>query len=216
MTRLSELPAGQPSNDDLIYVVSEGESRRARIGDLPASDAIIAAIEAAGHVHANAGVLSATTASFLHEDRSKLDGIEPGAQVNFDGLALLACIDAALSDAGWRAPPPVVSVNGLVGAVNLGPSELGCATAADGAVARTAVQPSALAPVAFSGLYADLAEAPTLPTATGSLANTGAGGPDERYVCGQSGGITRIRRLARTEYEALASPDPETLYVLEG
>lgn len=50
------------------------------------------------------------------------------------------------------------------------PAEIGAATAAQGALADTAVQPGDLAPVATSGDYADLTDKPTLGTAAATAA----------------------------------------------
>ena len=65
----------------------------------------------------------------------------------------------------------VVSVNGKTGTVVLDAADVGAATAAQGALADSAVQPVDLAAVATSGAYADLSGTPTLGTA--ASANTG-------------------------------------------
>lgn len=65
----------------------------------------------------------------------------------------------------------VASVNGKTGAVVLDYSDVGAASAAQGQLADTAVQPEALAAVATSGAYTDLTETPALGTA--AAANTG-------------------------------------------
>jgi hypothetical protein len=69
----------------------------------------------------------------------------------------------------------VSSVNGQTGVVVLGPSDVGAATAAQGAKADTAVQPGSLATVATSGAYNDLTGRPTLGTAAAQNVGTGAG-----------------------------------------
>lgn len=60
---------------------------------------------------------------------------------------------------------PVQSVNGQTGPVVLEAADVGAATAAQGALADTAVQPGDLATVATSGQYSDLSGRPTLGTA---------------------------------------------------
>ena len=69
----------------------------------------------------------------------------------------------------------VSSVNGQTGVVVLGPSDVGAATAAQGAKADTAVQPGSLATVATSGAYNDLTGRPTLGTAAAQNVGTAAG-----------------------------------------
>jgi hypothetical protein len=67
----------------------------------------------------------------------------------------------------WQTPsaPPVTSVNGQTGTVVLDAADVGAATAAQGALADSAVQPGDLATVATSGSYTDLSNKPTLGTA---------------------------------------------------
>lgn len=59
----------------------------------------------------------------------------------------------------------VTSVNNQTGAVTLTASDVGAATAAQGAKADTAVQPGDLATVATTGAYSDLTGKPTIPAA---------------------------------------------------
>lgn len=59
----------------------------------------------------------------------------------------------------------VTSVNNQTGAVTLTASDVGAATAAQGAKADTAVQPGNLATVATTGAYSDLTGTPTIPAA---------------------------------------------------
>ena len=66
-------------------------------------------------------------------------------------------------------PGGVTSVNGQDGVVELGPEDVGAATAAQGAKADTAVQPGSLATVATSGSYDDLSNKPTIPTTAGEI-----------------------------------------------
>lgn len=61
------------------------------------------------------------------------------------------------------AEAPVTSVNSKVGEVVLDAADIGAATAAQGALAGTAVQPADLATVATSGDYGDLTNQPTIP-----------------------------------------------------
>lgn len=65
----------------------------------------------------------------------------------------------------------VVSVNGQTGVVVLDAADVGAATAAQGTLADSAVQPGDLATVATSGAYADLSGTPALGTA--AAADTG-------------------------------------------
>lgn len=60
----------------------------------------------------------------------------------------------------------VASVNGQTGTVVLTASDVGAATAAQGAKADTAVQPADLATVATTGAYSDLSGTPTIPDPT--------------------------------------------------
>lgn len=212
MRKVSELPLATPGAEDEIYLVQAGASWRARVGALPlpaAADARLAAIEAAAHVHANAAALDATTASFRAEDRAKLDSVAFGAAPPPTAADLVAALDGALGD-GWRAAPPVASVNGQTGAVLLDPAAVGAATAAQGARADRAALASELAPVASSGSFRDLSDAPV---ATSALINDGEGA-DSRFVVGRIGGVRRIERLDQAAYDALAAPDESVLYVI--
>jgi hypothetical protein len=89
-------------------------------------------------------VTEGATHLFLTEsERTKLGGIQAGAEVN-----------------------TVDSVNGQTGTVSLDiPDPSDFATAAQGATADTAVQPGDLATVATTGAYSDLSGTPTLGTA---------------------------------------------------
>ena len=63
----------------------------------------------------------------------------------------------------------VSSVNGQTGVVVLDAADVGAATAAQGALADSAVQPSDLADVATSGAYADLTGRPNIPATPGDI-----------------------------------------------
>jgi len=63
----------------------------------------------------------------------------------------------------------VASVNGKSGVVVLDAADVGAATAAQGALADSAVQPSDLADVATSGAYADLTGRPNIPATPGDI-----------------------------------------------
>ena len=67
--------------------------------------------------------------------------------------------------AGAAAAAPVQSVQGQTGEVVLSAGDVGAATAAQGALAESAVQPDDLADVATSGAFGDLSGTPTLGTA---------------------------------------------------
>ena len=67
------------------------------------------------------------------------------------------------------AAAPVDSVNGQTGAVTLEASDVGAATAAQGALADSAIQSGDLAAVATSGDYGDLINAPSIPAAPGDI-----------------------------------------------
>lgn len=71
---------------------------------------------------------------------------------------------------GGEGGGAVDSVNGQTGVVVLDAGHVGAATAAQGALADTAVQPESLAEVATSGAYSDLAGTPTLGTAAAAAA----------------------------------------------
>jgi hypothetical protein len=73
-----------------------------------------------------------------------------------------AYTDSAVAGLGGGA---VASVNGQTGTVVLAAADVGAATAAQGALADSAVQPASLAPVATAGTYASLTGQPTLGTA---------------------------------------------------
>jgi len=66
---------------------------------------------------------------------------------------------------------PVQSVNGKTGNVVLSAADVGAATAAQGDLADSAVQPGDLAAVATSGAYSDLSGRPTLGTAAAADAD---------------------------------------------
>jgi hypothetical protein len=99
-------------------------------------------------------------------DKTKLDGIAAGAEVNVN-----ADWNASSGDAQILNKPTL----GTAAAANTGDF----ATAAQGAKADTAVQPGSLATVATSGSYADLSNRPTVPTlsdATPQAPGTAAAG----------------------------------------
>lgn len=101
------------------------------------------------------------------------------------------------------------------------------ATAAQGALADSAVQPADLATVATSGAYADLSGVPTLGTAAatdatayataaqGALADTAV---QPAAIAGmvQSTTITHVERKTQAEYDALGTPDASTVYIIVG
>ena len=154
---------------------------------------------------------------------SSQDAWEPGAEPGGGGggggasaLADLTDVDLTGAVTGyvltvdgsgiWKPAPgggggggAVSSVNGQTGAVVLGASDVGAATAAQGAKADTAVQPGDLADVATSGAYGDLSGRPSIPStpgdigaataAQGSLADTAVQPGDDAAVLG-SGAAT--------------------------
>lgn len=74
--------------------------------------------------------------------------------------------DVTLTAADVAAVPTSRTINGkpLSTDLALAASDIGAATTVQGAKADTAVQPGALAPVATSGVYADLSGKPTIPS----------------------------------------------------
>ena len=92
------------------------------------------------------------------EDKTKLDGIAVGATAN--------AADAALRNRTTHTGEQAIdTITGLIDAL------AGKATAAQGALADTAIQAADLATVATTGAYSDLTGTPTLGTA--AAANTG-------------------------------------------
>ena len=104
----------------------------------------------------------------------------------------------------------VVSVNGQTGTVVLDAADVGAATAAQGALADSAVQPGDLSAVATSGAYADLSGTPALGTAaaadTGDFdpagaaagvvaAHVGEGDPHPQYLTQTEGDLRYERGL---------------------
>lgn len=104
----------------------------------------------------------------------------------------------------------VVSVNGQTGVVVLDAADVGAATAAQGALADSAVQPGDLAAVATSGAYADLSGTPTLGTAASAdigdfdpagaaagavAAHVGEGDPHPQYLTQTEGDLRYERGL---------------------
>lgn len=102
-----------------------------------------------------ATVLTNTTASFTTALETKLNGIEAGADVTD-----AANVDAAgaLMESELTSPTDVKAFEAA-----------DFATADQGLLADTAVQPVELADVAFSGDYADLSGAPSIPTSVDNL-----------------------------------------------
>lgn len=88
-----------------------------------------------------------------------------------DYLSVAHNTDGTLRPTAITDTGAVTVVNGVEpvnGSISLSPANLGAATAAQGAKADTAVQPSALAPVATTGSYANLTNKPTLSTVAAS------------------------------------------------
>lgn len=84
-----------------------------------------------------------------------------------DYLSVAHNTDGTLRPTAITDTGAVTVVNGVEpvnGSISLSPANLGAATAAQGAKADTAVQQSALAPVATTGSYANLTDKPTLST----------------------------------------------------
>lgn len=152
-------------------------------------------------------------------ERSKLTGIESGAEVNVN-----ADWNAVSGDAEILNKPTL----GTAAAADTGDF----ATAAQGALADTAVQPGDLATVATTGAYSDLTGTPTLAT----VATTGAysdltGAPTipnestdltdsadlirnntDTYVSEPK--ITQIVTLTQAEFDAIVTPTAGTLYIV--
>ena len=128
--------------------------------------------------------------SYPSADATKLAGIASGANVNVKADWNATSGDAQILNKPTIPPTaPVDSVNGKTGAVVINKTDVGLsnvdntsdinkpistatqtalngkATAAQGALADTAIQPSDLAQVATSGDYADLTNKPTIPPA---------------------------------------------------
>ena len=95
---------------------------------------------------------------------------------------------------GWKdgdTKGQVISVNNQTGAVTLTASDVGAATAAQGAKADTAVQPGNLATVATTGAYSDLTGTPTIPTVgDGTITITQGGVTKGTFTTNQSGNTT--------------------------
>lgn len=97
------------------------------------------------------------------EVASQIEAGSAGGVESVNGQTGAVVLDA--SDVGALPDTysaPVVSVNGDTGAVVLAAADVGAATAAQGSLADTAVQPGDLSAVATSGAYADLTGTPTL------------------------------------------------------
>lgn len=91
---------------------------------------------------------------------------DPTTGTAFPALTVINLKDVVSEDPtpGYEAiTVGATSVNGQVGTIVLDAADVGAATAAQGAKADTAVQPGALATVATTGAYADLAGKPTIP-----------------------------------------------------
>ncbi len=147
-------------------------------------------------------------------ERSKLTGIESGAEVNVN-----ADWNAVSGDAQILNKPTL----GTAAAADTGDF----ATAAQGALADTAVQPGDLATVATTGAYSDLSGTPTLGTAAaadtgdfataaqGSLADTAVQPNDLATVAtsGQSTDLTDSADLIRNDTDTYVSTDKVTQIV---
>jgi len=93
-------------------------------------------------------------------------------------------------------------VNGLGTAATTDASDY--ATAAQGQLADTAVQPGDLATVATTGAYGDLSGTPDLSAYIES---------DPSGITGADA-VTNIISLTQAEYNAIGTPDAATLYVV--
>jgi hypothetical protein len=99
-------------------------------------------------------------------------GTGAGNVVRLDSSARLPAVNASLlTNLPASAPTAHKSSHAVGGTDALTPSDIGAATAAQGALAATAVQPGILATVATSGAYGDLSGRPALGTA--AAASTG-------------------------------------------
>ena len=79
---------------------------------------------------------------------------------------------SAWVELGTAGDSPVISVNGKVGTVVLTPADVGAATAAQGALADSAIQPGVVNPVYFAN-EADFPD-PALPSVHGGVAHSHA------------------------------------------
>ncbi|MEN5115834.1 hypothetical protein ABE488_00655 [Luteimonas sp. TWI662] len=120
----------------------------------------------------------ATTETFVVASEAEmlaLDAQDGDVAVRTDlGRTFILVTEPASTLANWQQiitpASPVQSVNGQTGPVVLEAADVGAATAAQGALADTAVQPGDLATVATSGQYSDLAGRPTLGSAAAANA----------------------------------------------
>lgn len=132
-----------------------------------------------------------------------------------------ALIDIRDSVLVWSGESYVISVNGSTGAVTLTPAGLGAATAAQGVLADTAVQPADIAGLVSSvngetGVVSlDAADVGAATAAEGALAAT-AVQPAAIANMVTSSQVNTISQVTQAEYDAIGAPDANTLYVIVG
>lgn len=153
----------------------------------------------ARHTHSNKNILDTITASYTTEEKNKLAGIEPGAQVNTvasvnskTGAVTLTASDVGAlpadttiptktsdlqNDSGFITAAPVDSVNGKTGAVVLNANDVGA-----------------------------LPSTTAIPTKTSDLTN------DSNFI--SSSIVTAFWQGTQSEYDALENKDTTTLYMI--
>jgi hypothetical protein len=103
----------------------------------------------------------------------------PAAYTGEGGKVVAVKSDASglefVAGGGGGAPDAHASTHATAGSDPIAPSDIGAATAAQGSLADSAVQPGDLATVATSGDYADLSGKPLLGSAAGLDLGTGPG-----------------------------------------
>lgn len=159
--------------DSAVQPSDLGTAAEADVGDFVSSsrNAEISANTADRHTHANKDILDATTASFLTAEKTKLEGIEAGAQVNPG--------NATTSTAGLMSAADKTKLNGIAtgATANTGTVTSVAATVPTGfSVSGGPVTTSGTLAVTYAAGYQGYtsAEASKLAgIATGATANTG-------------------------------------------